>query len=44
MSRQRQEEMLLAELRTAFATLSMTGKLVSFEWPRPGLKLNYLNK
>ena len=32
------------ELRTAFATLSMTGKLVSFEWPRPGLKLNYLNK
>ena len=32
------------DLRTAFATLSMTGKLVSFEWPRPGLKLNYLNK
>ena len=31
------------DLRTAFATLSMTGKLVSFEWPRPGLKLNYLN-
>src|ERR1044072_8287268 len=31
-------------LRTAFATLSMTGKLVSFEWPRPGLKLEYLNK
>ena len=28
-----------ADLRTAFATLSMTGKLVSFEWPRPGLKL-----
>src|SRR5215468_9007167 len=32
------------ELRTAYATLSMTGKLVSFEWPRPGLKLNNLNK
>ena len=32
------------ELRTAYATLSMTGKLVSFEWPRPGLKLEYLNK
>ena len=25
------------ELRTAFATLSMGGTLVSFEWPRPGL-------
>ena len=25
-----------SELRTAYATLSMTGKLVSFEWPRPG--------
>ncbi len=31
-------------LRTAFATLSMGGTLVSFEWPRPGLALNYLNK
>ncbi len=30
-------------LRTAFATLSMGGTLVSFEWPRPGLPLNYLN-
>jgi gluconolactonase len=29
------------DLRTAFATLSATGRLVSFEWPRPGLKLNY---
>jgi gluconolactonase len=28
-------------LRTAFATLSGTGKLVSFEWPRPGLALNF---
>ncbi len=31
-------------LRTAFATLSMTGKLVSFEWPRPGLGLHHLNR
>ena len=31
-------------LRTAFATLSMGGTLVSFEWPRPGLALNHLNK
>jgi gluconolactonase len=31
------------DLRTAFATLSMGGTLVSFEWPRPGLPLNYLN-
>ena len=23
---------------------TMTGKLVSFEWPRPGLALEYLNK
>jgi gluconolactonase len=27
------------ELRTAFATLSSSGRLVSFEWPRPGLAL-----
>jgi gluconolactonase len=31
------------ELRTAFATLSMGGTLVSFEWPRPGLPLHHLN-
>jgi len=31
-------------LRTAFATLSMGGTLVSFEWPRPGLPLNYLKR
>ena len=31
-------------LRTAFATLSMGGTLVSFEWPRPGLPLHYLNR
>ncbi len=32
------------DLRTAYATLSMGGTLVSFEWPRPGLPLNYLNR
>jgi gluconolactonase len=31
-------------LRTAFATLSMGGTLVSFDWPRPGLALHHLNK
>ncbi len=29
------------DMRTAYVTLSSTGKLVSFEWPRPGLKLNF---
>jgi gluconolactonase len=29
------------DLRTAFVTLSATGKLVSFEWPRPGLRLAF---
>jgi gluconolactonase len=28
-------------LRTAYVTLSGTGKLVSMEWPRPGLQLAY---
>ena len=28
-------------LRTAYITLSGTGRLVAMEWPRPGLKLNY---
>jgi gluconolactonase len=32
------------DLRTAFATLSMGGTLVAFEWPRPGLPLRYLNR
>ena len=32
------------DLRTAFATLSMGGTLVSFEWPRPGHPLHYLNR
>ena len=27
--------------RTAYATLSATGKLVSFEWPRAGLRLHH---
>jgi gluconolactonase len=31
-------------LRTAYATLSMGGTLVSFEWPRAGLALHYLNR
>lgn len=30
-----------ADLRTAYATLSSTGRLVSFAWPRPGLALHY---
>jgi gluconolactonase len=30
-----------SDLRTAYATLSGTGKLVSMKWPRPGLKLNF---
>jgi len=29
------------DLRTAFATLSGTGALVSFPWPRPGLRLHH---
>ena len=32
------------ELRTAFITLSMSGRLVSAPWPRPGLPLNFLNR
>jgi gluconolactonase len=31
-------------LRTAFATLSMHGRLVAFDWPRPGLPLPYLGR
>ena len=30
-----------ADLRTAFATCSATGTILSFPWPRPGLKLAY---
>jgi gluconolactonase len=29
------------ELRTAYVTLSGSGRLVAFEWERPGLALNY---
>lgn len=32
------------DLRTAYITLSSTGRLVSTEWPRPGLALNFLNR
>jgi gluconolactonase len=33
-----------AAMRTAFVTLSMHGRLVAFDWPRPGLPLAYLNR
>lgn len=29
------------ELKTAYMTLTGTGKLVAMDWPRPGLKLHY---
>jgi gluconolactonase len=29
------------DLTTAYATLSATGRLVKFAWPRPGLRLNF---
>lgn len=32
------------DLRTAYITLSSTGRLVATTWPRPGLPLNFLNK
>jgi gluconolactonase len=32
-----------AGLKTAFVTLSTTGKLVSIDWPRAGTPLNFLN-
>ncbi len=31
------------DLRTAYITLSSTGKLVEMKWPRPGLPLHHLN-
>ncbi len=31
------------DLRTAYVTLSSTGRLVATDWPRPGLALNFLN-
>ncbi len=30
--------------RTALATLSLTGRLVAFEWPRAGLGLTHLDR
>jgi gluconolactonase len=32
------------ELSTAFATLSMSGRLVAFDWPRAGAPFKYLNR
>ena len=32
------------DLRTAYVTLSGSGRLVAFAWPRPGLALNYLDQ
>ena len=29
------------DMRTAYVTLSGPGQLVSFQWERPGLRLNY---
>jgi gluconolactonase len=29
------------DLRTAYMTLSGTGKLVAMDWPEPGLRLAY---
>jgi gluconolactonase len=31
------------DLKTAYVTLSGSGRLVALPWPRPGLALNYLN-
>jgi gluconolactonase len=33
-----------AERRTAYITLSGTGRLVATQWPRPGLPLHHLNR
>ncbi len=32
------------DLKTAYITLSGSGRLVAMEWPRPGLALSYLNR
>jgi gluconolactonase len=32
------------DLRTAFVTLSNSGRLVAIDWPRPGLPLHWLNR
>ena len=31
-------------LRTAYVTLSVSGRLVAVDWPRPGLALNFMNR
>ena len=31
-----------ADLRTAYITLSATGRLAAMDWPEPGLKLNFM--
>jgi gluconolactonase len=33
-----------SDLRTAYITLSGSGRLVATHWPRPGLPLEYLNR
>lgn len=30
------------DLRTAYVTLSLSGRLAALDWPRPGLRLNFL--
>lgn len=32
------------DLRTAYVTLSLSGRLIALPWPRPGLPLNFLNR
>ena len=32
------------DLRTAYITLSSTGRLAAMQWPRPGLPLHFLNR
>jgi gluconolactonase len=31
------------DMKTAYITLSVSGRLIACDWPRPGLKLNYQN-
>lgn len=33
-----------AGLQTAYITLSVSGRLVALDWPRPGLALNFVNR
>jgi gluconolactonase len=32
------------DLRTAYVTCGSAGELIAFEWPRPGLRLNYIQQ